>query len=131
MEKGEKAPKAKSAAEYVKGLDNKTGQKFYKLYGELCQLTHPAAQGVLHMMPPINENEFFFEEKFGKEKIELLLEEQKDLIPDLVSFAFNPALLTLKVLNYIELNSCHSEHLKLINFDALPAWARCKKHLNI
>jgi hypothetical protein len=134
LEKGEKAPashKAKSPSDYVKGLDSKTGQKFYKLYGELCQLTHPAAQGVLHMMPPINESEFFFEEGLGKEKIELLLSKQQELIPDLVSFAFNPALLTLKVLNYIELNTCHTEYLKLISFDALPAWARCKKHLNI
>lgn len=133
IEKGEKAPTthtAKQPYEYIKSLDSKTGKKFYELYGELCQLTHPAAQGVLHMMPAISDSEFFFDERFGKEKIELLLERNKDLIPDLIAFAFNPGLLTLKVLNYLDLNSCHSEYLKIVNFDAIPAWLRCKKHLN-
>ncbi|WP_300181705.1 hypothetical protein [uncultured Aliivibrio sp.] len=134
LEKGEKAPtthKAKQPSEYIRDLDSKTGQNFYELYGELCQLTHPAAQGVLHMMPAINESEFFFDERCGKEKIELLLERNKDLIPDLIAFAFNPGLLTLKVLNYLKLNICHSEYLKVVNFDAIPAWGRCKKHLGV
>lgn len=132
IEKGEQVPKshkAKTAAEYVRQLDQKTAMSFYECYGVLCQLTHPAAQGVLHMMPSINDSEFTFEEKFGKEKIDLLLSEYHKLIPDLLSYAFNPGLLTLKVLNYIDLASCHTDYLKIISFDAVPAWARCKKHL--
>lgn len=134
IEKGESAPsshKAKQPYEYIKGLDSKTGQNFYGLYGELCQLTHPAAQGVLHMMPAISESEFSFDDRFGKEKIELLLESNKELISHLMAFAFNPGLLTLKVINFLGLSSCHSEALKVVNFDAVPAWQRCKKYLNV
>ena len=130
--RGEVAPKthkAKTAAEYVQGLDKKTGMKFYDFYGVLCQLTHPAAQGVLHMMPAITEQNFTFEEKFGKEKIDVLLSEHQELIPELLSYAFNPGLLTLKVLNYISLPSCHSEYLNVVNFDTLPAWKKCKDFL--
>lgn len=134
MEKGEDAPlshKAKNAADYVKGLDKRTEKKFYDCYGELCQLTHPAAQGVLHMMPQINESDFSFENGFGKEKIKVLINKYSDLIEHLVIFAFNPGLITLKVLNHIELDECHSKILYSVNLDGVPAWKKCEKHLGV
>ena len=133
IEKEEKAPKAhkaKNASTYVQNLDKKTGHNFYSCYSELCQLTHPAAQGVLHMMLPINDSDYFFDNGFGKEKIDHLIETYKSSFPDLISFAFNPGLLTLKVLNSIDLESCKSEYLNNINFDHVPAWSRCKAELD-
>jgi hypothetical protein len=134
VERGEDAPqshKAKNAANYVKGLDTRTGQKFYNCYGELCQLTHPAAQGVLHMMPQINESDFSFENGFGKEKIEALINKHSDLIEQLVAFAFNPSLISLKVLNHIELDECHSNVLYSVNLDGVQAWKKCEKYLGV
>ncbi len=134
VEKGEDVPqshKAKSAAAYVTNFDKDTGQNFYGCYGELCQLTHPAAQGVLHMMPQINETDFSFEIGNGTNKIEELIHKHKDLIEPLIVFAFNPSLITLKVLNYIDLIECQSDILDSVNLDGLAPWKRCEKYLGI
>jgi hypothetical protein len=131
LEKNEDAPKshkAKSAAAYVQSLDKKTDSNFYDCYAHLCQLTHPAAEGVLHMMPQIDDY-YIFDEKHGTSKIENLVEKYNSSFADLICYAFNPAILALKVINYIDVPPCHSTLINSINLDKLPAWKKCEAHL--
>lgn len=129
LNSGESAPdshKAETAVRYVKKLDEETNSDFYDCYSELCQLSHPAAQGVLHMMIPINDQDFIFEHKFGKEKIDALLEKHRDKFSTLLTFAFNPSILALKVINHIQLNELHVEPVNELNMDHIVAWQKCK-----
>ncbi|ADT69834.1 hypothetical protein RB215_13820 [Pseudoalteromonas sp. HL-AS2] len=132
LNSGESAPdshKAETAARYVKMLDEETSSDFYDCYSELCQLSHPAAQGVLHMMIPINDQNFIFEHKFGKEKIDAFLEKQRDKFSALLTFAFNPSILALKVINHIQLNELHVEPVNELNMDHIVAWQKCKQDI--
>jgi len=131
LDKNENAPdthKAKSAAAYVRNLDKKTDSNFYDCYGHLCQLTHPAAEGVLHMMPQVDDY-FVFDDKHGIKKIENLIEQYESFFTDLICYAFNPAILALKVINYIDVPSCQSKLIDSINLNNLTAWKRCEAYL--
>lgn len=126
---GEKAPdshRAETAAGYVRKLDEQTNSNFYDCYSELCQLSHPAAQGVLHMMVPINDQEFIFEHKLGKEKIDALLQTHKDKFSALLTYAFNPSILALKVMNHIKFDEIHVKPIDDLNMDHIVAWEKCK-----
>ncbi|MFT5297876.1 MAG: hypothetical protein ACI9YH_003915 [Colwellia sp.] len=132
LNSGESAPdshKAETVARYVKKLDEETNSGFYDCYSELCQLSHPAAQGVLHMMIPINEQDFIFEHKFGKQKIDILLERHQDKFSALLTFAFNPSILALKVINHIQFNELHVEPINELNLDHIVAWQKCKQDI--
>ena len=132
LNSGESAPnshKAETAAHYVKKLDEETNSDFFFFFAELCQLSHPAAQGVLHMMIPINEQDYIFEHKFGKQKLDTLLEKHRDKFPALLTFAFHPSILALKVINHIQFNELHVEPINELNMDHIAAWEKCNQDI--
>ncbi|HIF9079420.1 TPA: hypothetical protein ACX6NP_000261 [Photobacterium damselae] len=133
LQKGEEAPethKAKSAAFYVNNLKEQTGKDFYECYSELCQLTHPAADSVLHLMLQKEDNNYEFSVGDGKTKIEELMSKYDHLITDLLMFAFNPGLLILKTLNHFPVSDCHSASLVHADFSWLPLWVKCEQSLS-
>ncbi|PKH56383.1 hypothetical protein CXF83_12830 [Shewanella sp. Choline-02u-19] len=121
--------KAQSTAHYVNSLEKQTEKEFYACYSELCQLTHPAAESVLHLMVPNSKGGYIFSQGDDKKKIEELMSKYQHIIVDLLMFAFNPGLLILKTLNYLPVKVCHSNSLRNANFSWLPAWNKCEQAL--
>ncbi len=121
---------AKTASNYVKTLDDETHSQFYDCYSELCQLSHPAAQGVLHMMLPLNEENFIFEHRFGKQKINSLLNKYKHIMPKLLTFGFNPSIISLKVINELKFVPLYVKGIDYFSLDHLVAWQNCKKDIH-
>lgn len=133
LEKTEIAPdshEAKTAAKYIRDLEEKSSAQVQRCYSELCQLSHPAAQGVLHMMVPVSETEFMFEHGHGEVKIEALLSKYRQDFVSLLTFSFNPSILALKVINYVDWSHLHVEPINEINMNNIVAWNKCKKNID-
>lgn len=121
--------KADSASNYVKNLDKaRKNTECYDCYAQLCQLSHPAAQGLLPMMVPLGNDEFIFSCDFGQEKIKhFIIEPNKKMFSSLLTFAFNPAILSLKMLNNLDQPQMHTASINELNLDHIIAWQHCEK----
>lgn len=125
IEKGIKAPdshKAKQSWEYVKLIENMKIVGVAQLYAELCELVHPAAGSVLSMITetedgwkivPANQNEFLIN----------MVVEKRRVLSEVLWAAFNPPLLTLRVLHkfgiFRQINA-----LRKYNFDTIADWQK-------
>lgn len=121
--------RAKEPWEYIKGLEDAFLPGISDCYSKLCQYTHPAAESVLHMLTPISENSLQLLPSSNQKKIESLKEEYQGLLMDLLTIAFNPGALILKVLLSFDTPQFHIEPLRNINFDQIQAWIQIKKVL--
>jgi hypothetical protein len=125
IEKGVNAPKshkAKQSWEYVKLVENMKIIGVAQLYSELCEFVHPAAGSVLSMITetedswmivPTNQNELLIS----------LVAEKRRVLSEILWAAFNPPLLTLRVLHKFAIFS-HIDALKKYNFDTIADWSK-------
>ncbi|MBG9994450.1 hypothetical protein I6F50_05195 [Pseudoalteromonas sp. NZS127_1] len=118
--------KAKTASYYVRKTDEEAGSQFYDCYSELCQLSHPAAQGVLTMMLPVDEENFIFEWKLGREKISNLVDKYEGIMQQLFTLAFNPSIISLKVINKLKFEPLYVKGIDKFNLDHIASWKKCK-----
>ncbi|ELR64462.1 hypothetical protein C942_02486 [Photobacterium marinum] len=119
---------AKSAAKYINSLDKNKSLKLYECYSELCEYTHPAASSTGNFMSSIDENTFVFSTGFDKDKIIALSSKYSDAIEVLLSCAFNPGLITLKLLRKLSEPTCQVPIVDQIGVGDMPLWKECIKH---
>jgi hypothetical protein len=132
VDKNETVPefhKAETAAKYIRDLEEKSSARVQECYSELCQLSHPAAQGVLHMMVPVSDTKFAFEHGYGEAKIKALLSKYRRDFVSLLTFSFNPSILALKVLNNVDLSHLHVKPINELDMNHIVAWKQCKKNI--
>ncbi len=58
----------------------------------------------------------------------LLVEYHRTFV-ELLMFAFNPALATLRVLNYFPLTTLHTQALEKWDMSGVPIWKKCSEQL--
>jgi hypothetical protein len=123
-----KSHNAKPAFEYIKKLDfGEDKGPLSKLYTELCQYTHPAAQSTHFLFDYKVENNihnFNYSEKTDAEHIGNLLIEYKNEIIDTLQYGFNPSLMILKVLNRFEFKKVHTKKADEINLKNIKMWEK-------
>ena len=61
--------------------------------------------------------------------IAFYLTEYRETFPELLMFAFNPAVLALNVLNYFPLKKFHTPNLLDWNLSGIPLWQKCQTKL--
>ncbi len=98
-------------------------------YQELCDLTHPGASSVWMWLSPLNELELDLAADQDDSVILYFLDQYRTTFLELLMFAFNPAIVTLNVLNYFPLVQFHVS--KLLNWDLsrIPLWQKCQNDL--
>lgn len=117
---------AMKVREYIDVLEKGNIPKIIECYRELCDLTHPGASSVSMWLQPLSTLEM--ELRAGQDESEIaqfLVEYQKSLV-DVISFAFNPAIVTLRVLNYFALSNFHTPTIHKWDLSGVPLWQKCE-----
>lgn len=102
---------------------------YEKILGKEASQFIPIINKILSEVKNHKWSRFHFEHKFGKDKIDAFLEKQRDKFSALLTFAFNPSILALKVINHIQLNELHVEPVNELNMDHIVAWQKCKQDI--
>jgi len=115
-----KTHNAKPASEYLKNLEYVDVSGVRDLYGELCEIAHPAAASVFNFVEVESQERFNFTTKQDGALIEELVENYREAVNELIVIAFNPPLLGLYTLNKIaghgfQMPSITRETVKHIN----------------
>lgn len=116
---------AKSAKEYVTGLENQEPGGWYAWYEELCEYCHPAARSTSYMMMGIDPENFFFMPSTDDMHLEEIIKARRRHLEEILRLAFAPALLTLKVLSYFPAPHLHAKFIGQLNFRDMPGWQKC------
>lgn len=61
--------------------------------------------------------------------LECFLKQYENTLSELVMFAFNPAIVTLGVLNYFPIKTFHVPDLLAWNLSGIPSWEKCQNAL--
>ncbi|GKS59294.1 hypothetical protein YTPLAS18_28210 [Nitrospira sp.] len=98
-------------------------------YQALCDLTHPGATSVWMWLRPDNDHAMHIQADQDNAIIRDFLAEWTTTFSELLMFAFNPALATLRVLNYFPLTSWHTPALDKWEMSGIPLWKKCGEQL--
>src|SRR5262249_21021709 len=93
------ATRAKDATEYIAALEKKNVPDVRSLYKELCEYVHPAKSSVSFSLAADAEGRRRIDPESDQRVIAELLHRYRKTFDECVMFAFNPALLTLRVLH--------------------------------
>lgn len=97
-------------------------------YRTMCDLTHPGASSVW-MWFDWNADEGFVSSAKERSIIVDQLQRHREMIPDLLMFGFNPAIVTLKVLNHFTAPEFHTPQINDWNLSSISLWRRCEETL--
>ena len=125
-----KTHKAKTTWDYLKALGSKH-EKTMELYSRLCEITHPAQMSIIVLLDLVQDSGAMkFHDDPDSEYIQAFLESYKDVMPWLLSFAFNPSVLIFRVLNKLPATHLHTPTAEQIDLSKIPAWRRVKRALD-
>lgn len=114
---------------YIEGLVKGQVHKVTACYQSLCDLTHPGASSVWMWITSENGVDLELNPNQDESAITHYLTEYRDTFAELMMFAFNPAVLTLNVLNYFPLRTFHTPALLDWNLSGIPLWQKCQSKL--
>ncbi len=132
IRRGDTAPashKAKYVREYLNTVKHDDLVDFDIAYSRLCELTHPAASSVQYLTKNFDENHFELANNADEKALNALAIEYSKHIEELFAIAFNPAVMTLKVLNRYSLKQFHCNKVKTWDLSAIPNWKIVNRHL--
>jgi hypothetical protein len=121
--------KALHVRDYIEVLEKGEVANVIACYRELCDLTHPGATSVWMWLWPISNVATELKARQDDRVIGYFLTEYRETFVGLLMFAFNPALTTLRVLNYFPLVALHTPTLENWNMSGIPLWRKCHDHL--
>ena len=121
---------AKSSSNYVRELARYSGMsEALALYGELCQLSHPAADSVAYFFSPVDDGPGFgIDPSRDRDKIDEVVDRYQGLFESFLSVALNPILLSIGVFHRFDLFPKIPE-LQKMNFSGIPLWAKIEAYL--
>lgn len=132
LAKDEVAPpphRARSTREYLEMLERGQVPKIGDLYSLLCDITHPGASSVWIWVSQVSPVEYVLSVDSDPQAIQEILNRFGDTLDQTISFALNPPILTLAVLNYLPMPEVHTNRLIGWNFDGIRMWQHCSQHL--
>ena len=129
MEIAPKTHKALQVRQYLEGLEKGQVHKVTACYQSLCDLTHPGASSVWMWIASENGVDLELNPHQDESAIAFYLTEYRETFPELLMFAFNPAVLALNVLNYFPLKKFHTPNLLDWNLSGIPLWQKCQTKL--
>lgn len=125
-----KSHQAMSVRDYIDVLKNGQVHNIIKCYSTVCDLTHPGASSVWMWLHDVNGLEIDLKAGQDDSIISYFLNEYRKTIFELVVVAFNPAIVTLKLLNYFPLVKFYTPSLDQWDLSDLKMWQKCQADLN-
>ena len=121
------AHRARETADYFKIFGDLHADKIGRCYRFLCDMTHPGAPSVFMWLSSTDAegSELFLSPGQDQVLIESFSEQSRDISLELLVFAYNPAVLTLSVLNYFPIGDLHTPGLLTWALEGIPGWVRC------
>jgi hypothetical protein len=132
VKKGHNAPQShhtRQVRDYLQNLEKGQVKKVAECYSELCDLTHAGASSVGIWFVAESPLEFRLEPQFQELFLETLLFRYEEMFVDLFAFAFNPALITLAVLNHFPVAECQTPALGTWDFSGIRQWRNIQSYL--
>lgn len=118
--------KALQVRQYIEGLEKGQVHNVTACYQSLCDLTHPGASSVWMWITSENGVDFELNPNQDESTIASYLTEYRDTFSELLMFAFNSAVITLNMLNYLPLKKYHTPNLLDWNLSGIPLWQKCQ-----
>lgn len=97
-------------------------------YRTMCDLTHPGASSVWMWFHWIADEAFVSSAKEHAIIVDQL-RRHRDMLPDLLMFAFNPAIVTLRVLNHFPTPEFHTPQIRDWDLSSISLWRKCEEAL--
>ena len=121
--------RARKVRDYIAVLEKGQVPEVISCYQALCDLTHPGASSVWMWLAPASELEIDLAANQDDSVISHFLVEYRAMFLKLLMFAFNPAIVTLNVLNYFPLAKYHTPRLLTWDLSGYPIWQGCLSDL--
>lgn len=121
--------KALQVRQYIERLEKGRVHQVIACYESLCDLTHPGTSSVWMWLTSENGVDLELNPNQDESTITYYLTEYRDTFSELLMFAFNPAVLTLNVLNYFPLRTFHTPPLLDWNLSGISLWQKCQGKL--
>ncbi len=120
---------AKKVRDYIEVLEKGQVNQVIDCYQSLCDLTHPGASSVWMWLTSENGTDIDLQAGQDETAIAFYLEKYRETFLQLLMFAFNPALVTLNVLNYFPLRAFHTSKLLKWDLSGIPLWQKYQSAL--
>ena len=120
--------KARTTQTYMDVLKKGGVANVARCYGELCDLTHPGATSVMMWLRSV-DGSLTLSARQDESIIQGYVQRNKDIFQDLLMFGFNPAIVTLAVLNHLPEEGFHTPELLSWNLDSINLWRTCHNEL--
>lgn len=118
--------KVRQVREYIQILEQGQVSKVVDCYSQLCDLTHPGASSVWMWLKPVNQTEMAFASEQDEAIILDFAQTYQTTLLELLMFAFNPAIVTLNVLNHFPVQQFHVSSLRNWDLSDIPLWQKCR-----
>lgn len=117
--------RAKLTSEYIKELGRYSGMSDVSaLYGELCELSHPAADSVAYFFSPLgNGRAFGIDASRDRAVIDEVIKRYQSLLESLLMAAMNPILISVKVFHRFDVIPKISE-FRDVELKGIPEWTK-------
>jgi len=115
--------------DYIDELEEAQVHNIVECYDKLCDLTHPGASSVWMLLHSVNDLEMELIAGQDDSEISRFLNDYRRTILDLIMLAFNPGIITLRVLNYFTLVKFHVPALDRWDLSGVPIWQKCHADL--
>jgi len=124
--------KAKTMKEYIEKLDEMSDGPIYKLYGQLCEITHPAGPSLWSYMGYKSTSEkdtivVLAKRDSDELQINRLIDENKASLNKILAGGVFPVFAALKVLNQFGLKEFTTGTLDQIDFNQFGFWRQIMK----
>lgn len=120
---------ARQVREYMKILEKGQITGVDECYSALCDLTHPGASSVWMWLNSVDGIEITLSAHQDESIISHFLQQYRTMMTKLIMFAFNPAIITLNILNYFPLKELHTPELLNWNLSGITLWQKCQSEL--
>ena len=120
--------KARTTQQYMDILKEGGVDNVSQCYRELCDMTHPGVNSVI-MWLSVSDGQLALSARQDGSVIQGYVDRYTDIFQDLLRFGFNPAIITLAVLNYLTENEFHTPKLVDWDLSSIDLWRRCREVL--
>ena len=121
--------RARKILDYIAVLEKGQVSEVIACYQSLCDLTHPGASSVWMWLSPANGLEIDLAPNQDESVISHFVAHYRATFLQLLMFAFNPAIITLSVLNYFPIAKFYTPRLLTWDLSGIPAWEKCQSDL--
>jgi len=124
-----KSHRAKTSRHYLNILQGADHGDMHDCYSDLCEISHPAALTVHFFFDKPSRDEFTLNDQNDRQYIEAFCAKYRSVMTPIFHRSFNPALITLKLLNSFPVNKLKTPFLDGWDCESIGLWRKVKSYM--